>query len=124
MEGSPALMSLLSSLFGAPGATSAPQAVDVQEASRRQAAGALLIDVRQPDEWNAGHAPNARLIPLGSLASRLAEVPRDREVVLICRSGNRSGLAQRQLLQLGYEQVFNVSGGMHAWARAGLPVER
>jgi rhodanese-related sulfurtransferase len=117
-------MSLLSSLFGAPGATSAPQAVDVQEARRRQAGGALLIDVRQPDEWRAGHAPNARLIPLESLASRLSEIPRDRAVLLICRSGNRSGSAQRQLLQLGYEQVFNVSGGMHAWAGAGLPVER
>ena len=117
-------MSLLSPLFGAPGTTAAAGAVDVHEASRRQSAGALLVDVRQPDEWSAGHAPNAKLIPLGSLASRLAEVPRDREVLLICRSGNRSGSAQRQLLQLGYEQVFNVSGGMHAWAGAGLPIER
>jgi rhodanese-related sulfurtransferase len=54
----------------------------------------------------------------------LAEIPRDREVLLICRSGNRSGTAQRQLLQLGYEQVFNVSGGMNAWSGAGLPIER
>jgi rhodanese-related sulfurtransferase len=117
-------MSLLSRLLGAPEAAAAAHAVDVNEARRRQSAGALLVDVRQPDEWSAGHAPNAKLIPLGSLASRLAEVPRDREVLLICRSGNRSGSAQRQLLQLGYEQVFNVSGGMHAWAGAGLPIER
>jgi rhodanese-related sulfurtransferase len=117
-------MSLLSHLFGAPEATSAPRAVDVHEARRHQSAGALLVDVRQPDEWSAGHAPHARLIPLGALASRLDEIPRDREVLLICRSGNRSGSAQRQLLQLGYEQVTNVSGGMDAWARAGLPVER
>jgi rhodanese-related sulfurtransferase len=118
-------MSLLSRLLGAPDPTSASRVVDVNEAHRRQsAAGALLVDVRQPDEWSAGHAPNAKLIPLGSLAGRLGEVPRDREVLLICRSGNRSGSAQRQLLQLGYEQVVNVSGGMHAWAGAGLPVER
>lgn len=119
-------MSLLSRLFGNPAtaSASAPQAVDVQEASRRQAAGALLVDVRQPEEWRQGHAPRAKLIPLGSLANRLSEVPRDREVLLICRSGNRSGAAQRQLLQLGYEQVFNVSGGMTAWTLAGLPVER
>ena len=117
-------MSLLSRLFSAPESTSAPRVVDVHEASRRQAAGALLIDVRQPEEWKAGHAPNARLIPLGSLATRLAEIPRDREVLLICRSGNRSGSAQRQLLQLGYQQIFNVSGGMNAWAGAGLPVQR
>jgi rhodanese-related sulfurtransferase len=117
-------MSLLSRLLGASKPTSTPHVVDVQEAGRRQTDGALLIDVRQPEEWKAGHAPEARLIPLGSLDSRLAEVPRDREVLLICRSGNRSGTAQRQLLQLGYERVFNVSGGMHAWAGAGLPVER
>jgi len=117
-------MSLLTRLFGGAEDTSTPRAVDVREASRRQAAGALLIDVRQPEEWNTGHAPSATLIPLGSLSARLAEIPRDREVLLICRSGNRSGTAQRQLLQLGYEQVFNVSGGMNAWASAGLPVER
>ena len=117
-------MSLFSRLSGAPEATSVPRAVDVHEARRRQSAGALLVDVRQPDEWSAGHAPQARLISLGSLASRLAEIPRDRQVLLICRSGNRSGSAQRQLLQLGYEQVFNVSGGMNAWVGAGFPVER
>jgi rhodanese-related sulfurtransferase len=119
-------MSLFSRLFGAsPSRSSAsPPAIDVQEASRRQAAGALLIDVRQPEEWHQGHAPSARLIPLGSLPSRLAEIPREREVLLICRSGNRSGNAQRQLIQLGYEQVFNVSGGMIAWIGAGLPVKR
>ena len=117
-------MSLFSRLFGAPDSTPEPRIIDVHEARRRQAAGALLIDVRQPEEWNAGHAPNATLIPLGSLSARLADIPRDREVLLICRSGNRSGTAQRQLLQLGYEQVFNVSGGMNAWAGAQLRVER
>jgi rhodanese-related sulfurtransferase len=117
-------MSLLSRLLGASESGATPPTVDVREASRRQVAGALLIDVRQPEEWNAGHAPNATLIPLGSLSARLADIPRDREVLLICRSGNRSGTAQRQLLQLGYEQVLNVSGGMNAWAGAGLPVER
>jgi rhodanese-related sulfurtransferase len=117
-------MRLLSRLFGAPEVASVPGVVDVRDANRRQAAGALLVDVRQPDEWSTGHAPNARLIPLGSLPSRLSEIPRDQEVLLICRSGNRSGSAQRQLLQLGYEQVFNVSGGMNAWAGAGLPVDR
>ena len=117
-------MSLFSRLLGTASTTSAPPVVDVHEASRRQAAGALLIDVRQPEEWQQGHAPNARLIPLGSLGSHLPDVPRDRDVLLICRSGNRSGTAQRQLQQLGYERVFNISGGMSAWTSAGLPVER
>jgi rhodanese-related sulfurtransferase len=84
----------------------------------------LLIDVREPAEWQQGHAPNANLVPLGSLSTRVSDIPRDRDVLLICRSGNRSGAAQRQLLQLGYERVFNVSGGMNAWAAAGLPVSR
>jgi rhodanese-related sulfurtransferase len=119
-------MSLLSRFFGTSQSSSSgsPQAVDVNEASRRQAAGALLVDVREPAEWRQGHAPKAKLIPLGSLNSRLSEIPRQREVLLICRSGNRSGTAQRQLLKLGYEQVYNVSGGMNAWAGAGLPVQR
>jgi rhodanese-related sulfurtransferase len=121
-------MGFLSRLFGTP--ESAPTTnvshttVDVQEASRRQAAGALLIDVREPAEWQQGHAPGATLIPLGSLSGRLADFPRDRDVLLICRSGNRSGSAQRQLLQLGYQRVFNVAGGMNAWSNAGLPVSR
>ena len=98
--------------------------VDVREASRRQRGGAVLIDVREPAEWQQGHAPNATLIPLGSLASRVSEIPRDQDVLLICRSGNRSGTAQRQRARLGYERLLNVSGGMNAWASAGLPVER
>ena len=117
-------MSLLSRLFGPAEPTPALQVVDVHEARLRQGAGAMLVDVREPEEWQRGHAANARLIPLGSLGKRLSEVPREREALLICRSGNRSGTAQRELLRLGYERVTNVSGGMHAWANAGLPIER
>jgi rhodanese-related sulfurtransferase len=117
-------MSLLSRLFGPAESTASPRVVNVHEASRRQAAGALLVDVREPGEWQQGHAPKAKLIPLGSLGNRLYEVSRDREVLLICRSGNRSGTTQRQLLRLGYERVFNVSVGMNAWTGAGLLVER
>ena len=106
------------------GASATPTVVDVREASRRQAAGALLIDVREQSEWNQGHAPGATLIPLGSVPNRLTDIPRDQDVLLICRSGNRSRSAQRQLQQLGYQRVFNVTGGMNAWASAGLPVSR
>ncbi len=115
-------MGLLARLFG--GAGTSASSVDVVDARRRHDAGAVLIDVREPSEWRQGHVARARHIPLGSLASRLAEVPRDRDVLLICRSGNRSGSAQRLLQQHGYERVFNVSGGMTAWTRAGLPVKR
>jgi rhodanese-related sulfurtransferase len=114
-------MNLRSRVFGA---SQSLEAIDVYEASRRQAAGALLIDVREPAEWQQGHAPEAKLVPLGSIVSHVSEIPRDAEVLLICRSGNRSGTAQRQLRQLGYERVCNVSGGMNVWASAGLPVAR
>jgi rhodanese-related sulfurtransferase len=119
-------MRFLSRLFGttesSPESGAGHAVVDVREAHRRQAAGALLIDVREPAEWHQGHAPRATLIPLGTLPDRLADVPRDRDVLLICRSGNRSGAAQRRLQQLGYQRVVNVAGGMNAWSSAGLPV--
>jgi rhodanese-related sulfurtransferase len=102
----------------------AARAVDAREAERRQQAGALLIDVREPGEWASGHAPAATLIPLGQLGARLADIPREREVLLICRSGNRSGMAQQMLARQGYDKALNVTGGMLAWAQAGLPVER
>jgi rhodanese-related sulfurtransferase len=103
-----------------PAAPKAPE-VDVHEALRRQAAGALLVDVREPDEWAAGHANGAHHIPLGELAARQHELPRDREILLICRSGRRSSQAVGLLLQAGHPSPTNVAGGMQAWARAGLP---
>lgn len=112
-------MSFLSRIFGAGGA-----AVDVTEARRRQQAGAILVDVREPDEWQGGHAPGATHIPLGVLGRRIGELPRDRDVLLICRSGNRSGMAQKTLLAGGYDRAVNVTGGMSAWERARLPMAR
>jgi rhodanese-related sulfurtransferase len=98
-------------------------AVDVAEARRRQQAGALLVDVRELDEWRLGHAPGARHLPLGRLASELDALPTDRELLFVCRSGNRSGTATALASRAG-RSVSNVSGGMIAWTRAGLPVER
>src|SRR5437660_10797081 len=72
--------------------------------------GAVLLDVRESDEWQAGHAPEARFIPLGELAARTAELPRGRRIVAICRSGSRSERATRFLLAPGFDAV-HVSGG-------------
>lgn len=121
-------MNVLSRLFGST-STSAPASadasvVDAAEAKRRQDAGAALIDVRELNEWQSGHAPGARHIPLGQLANRLSQVPRDRDVLLVCQSGNRSGAARRLLRSNGIERAINVRGGMSAWGRAGLPVTR
>jgi len=83
----------------------------------------FLLDVRQPDEYRQGHIAGARLIPLDQLAQRLHELPRDREIVCICRSGSRSGQATRQLAQAGFK-VTNLQGGMIAWSGSGLPVRK
>lgn len=103
--------------------TPAPD-VSPQEARRRQQQGALLVDVRESDEWAAGHAAGAIHLPLGQLATRQAELPRDREVLLICASGSRSALATDRLRRAGHPHATNVEGGTAAWARAGLPLER
>ncbi len=81
----------------------------------------LIVDVRQPVETRAGSVPGAVLIPLTEFGRRLAELPRDRPILVICRSGHRSPLAARQLRRAGYD-VANVSGGTLAWQGAGLPL--
>jgi rhodanese-related sulfurtransferase len=95
--------------------------VSATEAAAMATTGAVLLDAREPHEWQAGHAPKARHIPLSQLARRAGELPNGRAVVTVCRSGSRSARAAAQLARDGRE-VSNLTGGMHAWARAGLPV--
>ena len=83
--------------------------------------GAVLVDVRGPGEWQAGHAPQAIHIPLEQLTRRLAEVPADREIITVCRSGHRSAVAAG-LLRRHRWRATNLTGGMNAWAAAGLPI--
>jgi rhodanese-related sulfurtransferase len=103
-------------------ATGLPAEISVVSAYEKYNTGTYILDVRQPDEWAAGHIPNATLIPLGELESRLSEVPTDREVVIVCRSGNRSGQARDLLKQAGFTNVTSMAGGMNLWATAGYPV--
>jgi glyoxylase-like metal-dependent hydrolase (beta-lactamase superfamily II)/rhodanese-related sulfurtransferase len=86
-------------------------------------AEALLLDVREPEEYAAGHVPGAVSLPQSELATRLEEVPRDRPIVTICRSGSRSLHAAQFLRQMGYANVTNAQGGTAAWMEAGQPVE-
>ncbi|MCW2666032.1 MAG: Rhodanese domain protein [Frankiales bacterium] len=81
----------------------------------------LLLDVREDDEWIAGHAPQAVHLPMSQLVARLAEVPADRPVSVICHVGGRSAQVTAYLLQRGFD-ARSVDGGMDAWERAGLPV--
>jgi rhodanese-related sulfurtransferase/glyoxylase-like metal-dependent hydrolase (beta-lactamase superfamily II) len=85
------------------------------------AAGAQFIDVREPGEWTAGHAPGARLIPMGSVEARIDEIRRDLPAVVVCRSGGRSNAVAQLLSSHGIDAV-NLAGGMFAWESAGLPV--
>jgi rhodanese-related sulfurtransferase len=83
--------------------------------------GAVVIDVREPDEWSAGHAPEARFMPMGQVEARLGEIPREGTAVIVCRSGARSHAVTQFLNSNGINAV-NMAGGMNAWAKAGLPV--
>ena len=83
-----------------------------------------LIDVRSPEEFQSGHIEGAHLLPLFSLTQRVSELPKDRPVVVSCRSGARSMVACEQLAQMGYTEVFNLQGGVMAWQRAGLNLVR
>lgn len=85
------------------------------------AAGAFLLDVREDEEWDAGHAAGAVHIAMGLVAERVAEIPADRTVVCICRVGGRSGAVATALAGAGLE-VRNLDGGMLAWEAAGLAV--
>jgi rhodanese-related sulfurtransferase len=94
----------------------------VPEAAAAQVPGdGWLLDVREDYEWVAGHVPGATHIPLGVLGQRTAEIPQDRAVYVICRSGQRSARAAQALNGAGW-QAINVAGGMHEWAAAGRPM--
>jgi rhodanese-related sulfurtransferase len=83
----------------------------------------VLLDVREADEWEAGHAPGAQWVPLGDLESARFKIPINRRIVCVCRSGTRSARATAQLVQWGFDAV-NLAGGMKAWAAEGYPVVR
>jgi rhodanese-related sulfurtransferase len=92
------------------------------EAAEEIADGALVVDVREPAEWDAGHISGSLLIPLGELGARVGELPRDRRMVIVCRTGSRSGYAADALHGAGYD-VANLRGGLFAWAAGSLPLD-
>ncbi|OIN97220.1 MAG: hypothetical protein AUJ21_00715 [Anaerolineae bacterium CG1_02_58_13] len=112
---------LLTTSSGAGGGL--PANVSVDEAYAMVQDGAFMLDVRELSEWNEFHAPVATLIPLGELASRVNELPRDRKIVVVCRSGNRSQQGRDILLAAGFMQVTSMDGGMNAWQTSGYPIE-
>ena len=98
-----------------------PLEISAQEAVAKKDAGAFILDVRQPEEWNEFHVPDSTLIPLGELASRLDDLPKDQEIVIVCRSGNRSAQGRDILLNAGFTRVTSMAGGLTQWRAAGYP---
>ena len=100
----------------------APQ-ISVDEAYTMYQNGAYVLDVRTVEEWDEFHAPNTTLIPLDQLSVRVNEVPRDREIVVVCRSGNRSQQGRDILLNAGFTNVTSMAGGLNEWRTRGYPIE-
>ena len=126
-KGKPLLASALLAVAAATATFAAAgtlQAVDVKQGAVLQSRGALLLDVRESDEYAQGHAPGSTLIPLGQLQHRLQEIDgyQNKPIVLICRSGRRSEQALKLLERAGFSAAVNVEGGMIAWQKAGLKV--
>ena len=98
---------------------SAPQ-ISIEELAEARAGGPVeLVDVRQPEEYEAIHVPGARLIPLADVVARAGEIPKEGPVYVICQTGPRSQRAADYYRNLGIE-AYNVDGGTKAWAEAGL----
>jgi rhodanese-related sulfurtransferase len=99
--------------------------IDVKTAAAlRESADVVILDVREQDEWDAGHIPGALFIPMGQVPDRLSEIPQDKTVIVQCRSGNRSNQVTTFLEEQGFTNVHNMLGGINAWQGAGLPVEQ
>jgi rhodanese-related sulfurtransferase len=98
-----------------------PPEISATEAVDRLTGDAVLLDVREQHEWDAGHAPQAQHLAMSELSARVDEVPKDVAVICVCHGGGRSSRVAMALHQAGYN-AFNLRGGMVAWHAAGLPV--
>jgi rhodanese-related sulfurtransferase len=100
---------------------SAPNEITVAQAYQKYQDGVYLLDVRTTEEWVEYHAPDTTLIPLDELEARVNEVPKDQEIIVVCRSGNRSQVGRDILREAGYTNVTSMAGGLNAWRSAGYP---
>jgi rhodanese-related sulfurtransferase len=102
-----------------------PDTVEVQTvAAVKDLENVVVLDVREQWEYDEGHIPGVTLIPMGEVPNRLSEIPSDKEVIVTCRSGNRSAQIADYLRQQGFDNIHNMDGGILAWEAAGLSVER
>jgi rhodanese-related sulfurtransferase len=101
----------------------AVKSISVDQAYQLYQDGEAFLDVRTPAEWEQAHIPGATLLPLNELESRLNELPRDLDLVVYCRSGNRSLQASKILLEAGFNGVLNMQGGLNDWINRGYEVD-
>ena len=97
--------------------------ISVDEAYELYQDGVFFLDVRTPEEWDEFHAPNTTLIPLDQLENRLGELPSGEQIVVVCRSGNRSQVGRDILKANGFEETTSMAGGLREWMASGYPVE-
>ena len=107
---------------GGNGSTGLAREVSVDDAYQMYQSGAFVVDVRTQEEWDEYHAPNTTLIPLDQLQARISEVPKDKEILVVCRSGNRSQQGRDILLSAGYNAA-SMTGGLKEWYAKGYPIE-
>ncbi len=117
-----AVLFLNNSKRSSTGQTTLPAEISVQQAYEKYQAGTYVLDVRTQAEWNEYHIPGTHLIPLDELESRLASLPKGEEIVVVCRSGNRSAVATQILRDNGFDAT-SMAGGVKAWRAAGYLVE-
>ncbi len=99
--------------------------INVDEAKEMLARDSVaVIDVREPHEYNAGHVPDAKLIPVATVYARRDELPRDRDIIFVCAVGQRSALACEMAAAVGLTRLYNLEGGTDAWIKAGQPVDK
>ena len=103
--------------------TVAAMEISPAEAYTKFEQGAFFLDVRGQDEWDQFHIQGSKLIPLDQLAARLAELPKDQDIVVVCLSGHRSQNGTTILLQAGFSHVYCLNGGLQAWKDANYPLE-
>lgn len=116
---------MFGSLFGGSKSGDKPGRVSAREAQAQLAAESppFLLDVREPSEFQQAHIAGAILIPMGQIKARVQELPADRNIIVVCASGSRSGMVVNALRKAGFS-ALNLEGGMGAWARASLPIVR
>jgi rhodanese-related sulfurtransferase len=106
-----------------PAATGYPKEISPHQAQTEMANGAMLLDVREVDEYTQSHIAGSLLIPLSDLSTRQRELPQNRMIIVVCRTGARSAQGRDFLLASGFSNVTSLSGGIQAWMAAGYPVE-